>query len=172
MACSTEMGLPSASRMRTRSITRSPAGSRSACAAASSAADSRALITRVPATTPWLRSSAGTPTTRERSRSNLALADEGAAATARYPAHHAVVRQHGEGLPQGGPADAQLRGERPLGAQPLAGTQLPGRDLADEDAAHIFGGAAGFASGHQPSSASSDSGSTWPPSTTMVCPVM
>src|SRR6202167_1711972 len=73
MACSTEIGLPSASRIRTRSITRSPGRSRSAWAADSLAPDIRALSTRVPATTPWLRSQAGTPTTRDRSRSIFPL---------------------------------------------------------------------------------------------------
>src|ERR1700722_4940514 len=71
MTRSPEMGLPSASRIRTRSITRSPRWMPSARAAGSPAPDSPALITRVPATTPWLRSRAGTPTTRDVSRSIL-----------------------------------------------------------------------------------------------------
>ena len=74
LACSRENGLPSASLIRTRSTTSSPGRACSACAVRSSASASRADRTLVPATTPWLRSSAGTPTMRDRSRSILPLA--------------------------------------------------------------------------------------------------
>ena len=54
-------------------MTRSPRRMPSARAAGSAALDRPALITRVPTTTPWLGSKAGTPTTREVSRSILSL---------------------------------------------------------------------------------------------------
>src|SRR5262249_11604943 len=107
---------------------------------------------------------------RARAPPALALAADGPPAPARHPAHQAAPLQHGERLAQGGAADAQLRGERALGAEPLPGAQQPRGDLVRQDAAHVLVRARGL--GHQPSSAASDSGSTWPPSTTMVCPVM
>src|SRR5262249_6689035 len=101
---------------------------------------------------------------------DLALADERATAPARHPAHQAALLQHGQRLAQGRAADAKLRGQRALGPEPLPGAQPSRGDLVRQNAAHVLVRARGF--GHQPSIAASDSGSTWPPSTTMVCPVM
>ncbi len=112
---------------------------------------------------------------------DLALGHERAAAPARHPADQAAFLQDGERLAERGPADPELGGEGPLGAEALAGPQLPAADLlgqrppdlvrrpadGDGDRAHRAHPAASDAA-----IAWSVSGSTWPPSTTIVCPVM
>ena len=108
---------------------------------------------------------------------DLALGHERAAATARHPADRAAFLQHREGLPQRGPADPELGRERALGAQTLPRTQPAAADLLGQRAPDLLGRPGGRNLGHAESGsaaamASGDSGSTWPPSTTIVWPVM
>ena len=177
MTCSTEMGLPSASRIRTRSMTRSPRRIPSARAAGSSAPDSPALITRVPATTPWLRSRAGTPTTRDSVPLDLVLADESAAAPA-GTRRTTPLSPAGQGLAQRGPADprsaasAAPRRAAGQGAGDRRRSARPGRGARPRASAGAQARSWRERGGQQAARPARDSGSTWPPSTTMVWPVM
>ena len=105
---------------------------------------------------------------------DLALGHERAAAAARHPADHAAVGEDGERLAQRGPADPELSRERPLGAQPLAGPQPAAADLLGQGAPDILMRPCGGNFGHAElaAMASGDSGSTWPPSTTIDWPVI
>src|SRR5205807_4211704 len=101
----------------------------------------------------------------------------GAAAPPGHPPDQAVFLQHRQRLPQRRPADPQVVRERALGAEPLARAQPPGRDLVGEHPADVVGRLRVRLAHHLPTvphppTASSDSGRTWPPSTTIVCPVM
>jgi len=132
----------------------------------------------VPATTPWLRSSAGVADHARQVTLDFVPAHESAAAAPRNAPDQAAVFQHRQRLAQGRPADPQLGRERALRTEPLPGAQPPGRDPLGEHPAHVLRAAARGMRlardiGHQPgSTASGDSGSTCPPSTTIVCPVM
>ena len=107
---------------------------------------------------------------------DLALGHERAAAAPGHPADHAALGQHGQRLAQRRPADPELGRERPLGAEPLPGAQPPAADLLGQRAPDLLGRprAGRRALGHSEiaAMASGDSGSTWPPSTTIVWPVM
>ena len=105
---------------------------------------------------------------------DLALGHERAAAAARHPADHAAFLQHRQRLAQRGPADPDLGRERALGTQPLPGTQPAAADLLGQRAPDLFGRPGGRNLGHSviAAIASGDSGSTCPPSTTIVWPVM
>ncbi len=108
---------------------------------------------------------------------DLALGHERAAAAAGHPADHAAVVEHRERLAERGPADPELGRERALGAEPLPGTQLAAADLLGERAPDLLRRPPRGNLGHallvpMTAMASGDSGSTWPPSTTIVWPVM
>ncbi len=108
---------------------------------------------------------------------DLALGHERAAAAAGHPADHAALLEHRERLAQRGPAHPELGRERALGAEPLPGAQAPAADLLGQRAPDLFRCPPGRTCRHEePASmtamASGDSGSTWPPSTTIVWPVM
>ena len=64
---------------------------------------------------------------------DLALGHEGPAAPAGHPADQAAFLQDGERLAERGPADPELGGQGALGAEPLAGPQLPAADLLGQD---------------------------------------
>ena len=105
---------------------------------------------------------------------DLALGHERAAAAARHPADHAAFLQHRERLAQRGPADPELCRERPLGAEPLPRAQPPAADLLGQRAPDLLRGPrlGNLAHSVIAAMASGDSGSTCPPSTTIVWPVM
>ena len=125
-ACSTEIGLPSASLIRTRSMTSAPGRSRSALAAVSSPGPAARTDPR-PRHDPWLRSIAGTPDDPRQVALDLGLADEGAAAPAGHPADQPALFEHGERLAKRGAADAELGGQLALGAEALARPQIARR---------------------------------------------
>ena len=105
---------------------------------------------------------------------DLALGHERAAAAPGHPADHAALLEHRERLPQRGPADPELGRERALGAEPLPGTQPAAADLLGQHAPDLLRRPPGGNLRHAlpAAMASGDSGSTWPPSTTIVCPVI
>ena len=108
---------------------------------------------------------------------DLPAAHEGPTPAAGHPAYRPGLLQRGERLTHRRPAHAELGGEVALGAEPGAGAQpavadlvlQPGQDpFAPQDRSRSTDQAT------QPSiaaMASGDSGSTWPPSTTICWPV-
>jgi hypothetical protein len=109
---------------------------------------------------------------------DLAFGHERAAAAARHPADHAAFLQHRERLAQRGPADPELGRECPFGAEPLPRAQPAATDLPGQRAPDLLEGPRrgnsrwNLAHYVIAAMASGDSGSTWPPSTTIVWPVM
>ena len=181
-----------AGRARGRSASRRPAGcgprrprrrprpSSSAVAVSSSASAIAVLMIREPDVIPCARSSAGHAHDARQVALDLLRAHEGAAAPPRDPAYGARALERAEGLAHRRAAHAQLlargRARRPAarrgaaaraGSGPAAGgvrARRPGRSRA-RDSLTVTGA-------QIPSSAAGDSGSTWPPSTTRVWPVM
>ena len=179
--CSREIGEPSASRMRTTSIDVRPGlelqGGRGLLVRLGDRGGDDPRAGRHP-----LRPQQGGHAHDARQVAlHLLRAHEGAAAPAGDAAYGARALECAQGLPHGRAAHAQLLRESALGPQPLARdaaaragsgpaaggvpARRPGRSRRGTHSRTVTGT-------QIPSSAAGDSGSTWPPSTTSVWPVM
>lgn len=105
---------------------------------------------------------------------DLLRLDERAAATARHPTYDTGLLQRSQRLPDCRATDTEIFGQLSLGAEPLTGPQTTAADLLEQPETRGLGGRTTLARtrGQIPSKAAADSGSTWPPSTTRLCPVM